>query len=107
MYSLGIPPEIFGLSALDEKNLEFIDEASRGFRTDMKDALKFLNPDNLRILPDKTKEKIEKVLGFFDYEADEKHKKITSIIFDDFKKNNTAALTENIERAAAMRNFLG
>lgn len=105
LYSLGIPPEIFGLSALNEKEWEFVMEKSF-MEKDLRDALKYLNKDNLKLLPEKLKESYEKVLSQVEFETDEKHKKITSFVIDDFKKNSST-LSENIERAAAIRNFLG
>ncbi len=50
---------------------------------------------------------INKVLQKFDFEVDKKHEKITNFILEGFKKNQTEALVENIERAASLRNFLG
>ena len=107
LYSLGIPPELFGLSALNDKDYEFIEDVTSSFRTDMKDALQYVNRDNLRILPEKMQNDINKVLKNFDFEIDKKHEKITNFILEGFKKNQTEALVENIERAASLRNFLG
>ncbi len=106
LYSLGIPPELFGLNALDEKEWEFIFE-NTGVEKDIKDALLFLNKDNLSILPKDIQKELMSVINNFNVEPDLKHKKITSIIFNDYKKNNLIALSENIERAASIRNFLG
>ena len=105
LYSLGIPPEIFGLDVLDEKDWDFI-LANTGVEKDIKDSLQFLNKDNLKILPEEIKKSYEKTIKRFEYEENPKHKKITSFILDDFKKNSPT-LTENIERAATIRNFLG
>lgn len=107
LYSLGIPPELLGLSALNDKDYEFIEDVTSSFRTDMKDALQYVNRDNLRILPEKMQKDINKVLENFDFEIDRKHEKITNFILEGFKKNQTEALVENIERAASLRNFLG
>ncbi len=107
LYSLGIPPELFGLSSLTEKDFDFIEDVTESFREDMNDALKYVNKDNLEILPEKIKKDVNKVLERYDYEVDIKHKKITSFILDEYKKNKTDSLIENIERAAASRNFLG
>jgi len=52
LYSIGIPPEILGLNALDEKDLEFIGEVYVNFEEDLRDALKYFNPDTL-FLPKK------------------------------------------------------
>ncbi len=42
-----------------------------------------------------------------DYEVNEKHKKVTSIILEDLKRKDYRLLTENITRAGFIRGFLG
>ena len=106
LYSLGLPPELLGLSSLSEKNWEFIEE-NTGIEQDFLDALKYYNKDNLGILPEDVQEDIKVVAKRFDYDTDKKHKKVTGFIYNDFKKNNLMGLSENIERAASLRNFLG
>ncbi|HIP99560.1 TPA: phosphoenolpyruvate carboxylase, partial [Candidatus Bipolaricaulota bacterium] len=51
MYSLGIPPEILGFSALDSSDLAFVRTTYRKLERDMADALRYLNEDNLPYLP--------------------------------------------------------
>ncbi|ARM77028.1 phosphoenolpyruvate carboxylase [Acidianus manzaensis] len=53
MYSLGIPPEIIGISSLsDLKNEEwdFLNENYRGLRFDLQQSAKFINADGLEII---------------------------------------------------------
>jgi phosphoenolpyruvate carboxylase len=106
LYSLGIPPELLGLNALSEKDMDFVRDTSKGFDSDMEDALRFLNKDNLKILPEKMQADIMKTIKGFKYETDRAHKKITSIILDEFR-NNKPTLAEDIQRAASIRKFLG
>lgn len=105
LYSLGLPPELFGMNTLDEKEWEFILE-NTGIETDMQDALQFFNEENLSLLPQKIADDYKKIAKRFEYIANTSHKKITKFIVNDFKKNNQT-LSENIERAASIRNFLG
>ena len=42
-----------------------------------------------------------------EYEENTKHKKVTSIILEDFKKKDYRLLAENITRAGFIRGFLG
>ena len=53
------------------------------------------------------KKKVISLISNFEFEVDEKHKKITGIILDDLKKKNTEIIAENIERAGSVRSFLG
>ena len=107
LYSLGIPPEVLGLSALTSKEREYILSIYPSFYEDLKDSLRFLNKENFKILAKDLFEKIQDVLKIADYEENPKHKKITSIILKDFKSGNTPMLQENIIRAGFIRGFLG
>ena len=50
---------------------------------------------------------MEKVKGIVDYDVNEKHKKVTSIILEDMKRKDHKLLSENITRAGCIRGFLG
>ncbi|PIN70530.1 phosphoenolpyruvate carboxylase [Candidatus Woesearchaeota archaeon CG11_big_fil_rev_8_21_14_0_20_43_8] len=107
LYSLGLPPELLGLSTASEKELDFIRDVSPSFNQDMTDSLQFLNRENLSFFPPEIVKDIERLTAQFDPSIDRAHQKITSIILEDYKKNNTVALSENISRAASIRGFLG
>ena len=107
LYSYGLPPEIIGLNALEEKDMDYIREIYANFDNDLRDSLKYLNEDNLHIFPHEIIEKIGKIKSMINYEADAKHKKVTSIILEDLKKKDYRLLTENITRAGFIRGFLG
>lgn len=106
LYSLGLPPEILGLSALTEKDMDSIAQCYKNFESDMKDALKYVNKDNFRFFPHALIKEVEKALEMFDIETDENHKKVTGIILDDYGKKSPS-LEENITRAGSVRGFLG
>ncbi|RMF06054.1 phosphoenolpyruvate carboxylase [Candidatus Woesearchaeota archaeon] len=107
LYSLGIPPELLGLSALSEKDVEIILDSYKNFYFDHETAVRYFNRENLRILPPSLRKSVEKAASLFDSEPDEKHTKITSIIAKDYSKKNFAPMEENITRAATLRKFLG
>ncbi|HLC60679.1 MAG TPA: phosphoenolpyruvate carboxylase [Candidatus Nanoarchaeia archaeon] len=107
LYSYGLPPEIIGLNALEEKDMDYIKDIYANFDNDLRDSLQYLNEDNLHIFPNEIVEKINKIKKMVDYEVNEKHKKVTSIILDDLKKKDYRLLTENITRAGFIRGFLG
>ncbi len=106
LYSLGLPPEILGLSVLNEKDIESILRNYKNFESDTKDALRYLNKDNLSFFPAAVAKEAEKVAKMFDTETDEKHKKVTGIIMEDYSRKKPS-LEENIVRAGAIRGFLG
>jgi phosphoenolpyruvate carboxylase len=107
LYSYGLPPEIIGLNALEEKDTDYIKDIYPNFENDLRDSLKYLNEDNLHIFPHEIVEKIGKIKNMADYEVDEKHKKVTSIILEDLKRKDHRLLAENITRAGFIRGFLG
>ena len=104
LYSIGLPPEILGLNALNENDIQFIREVYLNFEEDLADALRYLNPDT-PFLPRNLKTIIRDFLK--DSQPDEEHREITSQIIESLKENKTEDLTEYILRAASIRKFLG
>ncbi|MEA3343758.1 MAG: phosphoenolpyruvate carboxylase [archaeon] len=107
LYSIGIPPETLGLSALSAKDIEAVREAYPDFDGDMKDSLRYLNKDNMKYIPAPVRKSVEYAASIVDFEVDTDHRKLTSIIMDDFSKGQTEALLEDITKAAWIRRFLG
>jgi phosphoenolpyruvate carboxylase len=104
-YSIGIPPEILGLDALDERDLDYLRQVSPHFDDSMKDALRYMNPDSMKLLPLKVKMSVDN-LGL-DYEVDEVHNQITTQVLDNIKNSSGKGLEEFVLRAANQRGFLG
>jgi phosphoenolpyruvate carboxylase len=71
----------------------------------MRDALRFLNPDSLRLLPEKVKKAVDR-LGL-DYEIDESHRRTTAYILENVHNSTGKGLEESILQAANARGFLG
>ncbi|ASJ04869.1 phosphoenolpyruvate carboxylase [Thermococcus barossii] len=97
LYSLGIPPELLGLSALSEGELEFLGEHYLGLYRDIEFAFRYFNPKVaerfpfLRPLAEMAR----------NYERDERHLEITSRILAGELSG------ELIVEAAGIRGFLG
>lgn len=107
MYSYGLPPELLGLNALDEKDLDYLKDVYPNFTADLKDAFQYLNKDNLAAFPKEIESAVEEVCKRFSFDIDERHKKVTSIILEDLKRKDHKVLSENITRAGFIRGFLG
>ncbi len=108
MYSLGIPPEILGLSALSTADLKFVRSVYKKFDRDIQDALRFLNENNLKHLPQVLDEEISAALRLFPYEPNEEHREVTKDIMAALQTGTREfALPEKIAKAAACRRFLG
>lgn len=104
LYSLGLPPEILGLNALDEDDIRFIKKAYVNFEDDLRDSLRYLNPDTAYLLRE-----IKAVVGNFgvDLKIDGEHKEITDYVARLFNEDGTGDLRECVLRAASLRGFLG
>ena len=104
LYSIGLPPEILGLNALNEDDIQFIKKVYTHFEDDLKDALKYFNPDT-EFLPKGLKVTVERFSA--DVKIDMEHKELTDYALKLLKKNETRDLRECILRAANLRKFLG
>jgi phosphoenolpyruvate carboxylase len=105
LYSIGLPPEILGLNALTERDIEYLQDAYVNFENDVKEALKYYNPSVTKILPHALVKRLR--LDLFDYEIEEEHAYITTQIIQALKKNRLENIEKDIVEAAWMRKFLG
>lgn len=106
-YSIGVPPELLGLSALTEKEFDSLHDHYIKIDEDLLDSARFLNKTNLGRMPKNVREGISKVLGWLDYEADQEYADITTRVYDNLKAGKHSFLMEGIRAAAWKRNFLG
>lgn len=104
LYSLGVPPEVLGMNALDRRDLRSVKEVYLNFEEDMQDSLRYLNPDS-PFLPAELKRKLKSHMTDVDY--DEEHKQVTDHIIKSLKEGKTGDLEEYVLRAASLRRFLG
>ncbi len=107
LYSLGIPPEILGLSALSANEIDKLREIYVNIDDDMKDSLRYLNKNNLEKLPASISQGISNAAAHFNAEKDLEYLEITSEIFSSLHSGKTAMLPELMLKAAWKRNFLG
>ncbi|MFA5332831.1 MAG: phosphoenolpyruvate carboxylase [Methanoregula sp.] len=103
LYSLGLPPEILGLSALDADDLTFVRDVYVNFDQDLADAVRYLNPDSPYLSPSMASA-VERISGCA---PDDEHKEITDCILETIREGRDKDLPENILRAAQVRRFLG
>jgi len=105
LYSLGFPPELLGLDALTAQDLEYIRDIYAGFDTDMQDALRLLNKDNLHLFPLDVVKHLP--LDIVPYETDQEHKEATDLVAASLGKETAPVIEEHVVRAAMVRRFLG
>ncbi len=104
MYSIGFPPEILGIDALSKDDFAYVKTIYKNFEKDLRDALKFYNPDSPYI-PQSIRIKLKELIG--DFEVDESHRNITRCILRALTENREEHIGELILNAASLRKFLG
>jgi phosphoenolpyruvate carboxylase len=104
MCSMGLPPAILGINSLSQEEYDFILTQYINFEEDLKDSLKFYNPDQ-SFIPEVINSKLKELA--IDYEMDEVHKSITDYIIDSLRKNKTEDLSQQVLLAANRRKYLG
>jgi len=105
LYSIGIPPEILGLNALNEHDIDFIHDTWIHFEKDLGDALRYANPNSLYMLPDDLQARVRELLDRFP--MDQEHARITSEVLDSLNARNPSGIGEGVLDAARIRRFLG
>jgi len=102
--SMGLPPALLGLNALTQKDYDFILTQYINFEEDLRDALKYFNPEQ-PFVPKSVIMKLKELA--IDYETNEEHKKVTDYIIDSLRHNKTEDLSVKILMAANQRRYLG
>ena len=107
LYSLGLPPEILGLSALNEKEFEEMHDVYVKLDEDLQDSSKYLSNKNLELMPKEIQDGVKKVMAHIDYEENTEYTEVCEKIFAQIRKGQEITVREEIKRAAWMRKFLG
>ena len=104
LYSLGVPPELLGLSALSAGDLADVREAYRGFDLDMCRALTFADLSS-PFMPAEVRAAVERAgIGF---EPSDPHREASARISAAVAGGDASGLGEDVLRAAMVRRFLG
>ncbi len=104
-YSIGLPPEVLGLSVLSREDLRCLKDMHVNFPFDMQTAMSFFNEDVLDLLTDEVRASLK--LDWGDFSANLEHKAVTSRIIRALKSGDNANLESMLVEAAHIRKFLG
>ncbi|MFA5077809.1 MAG: phosphoenolpyruvate carboxylase [Candidatus Micrarchaeia archaeon] len=107
LYSIGIPPELLGLSALSGKEWDELHGLYAKLDEDLKDAGEYLNKKNLERMPKIIRGGVGAVLERAGCESDDGCEEITSRIYANYLKGKSAQIAEDVKSAAWKRGFLG
>ncbi|MDD5317947.1 MAG: phosphoenolpyruvate carboxylase [Candidatus ainarchaeum sp.] len=104
LYSVGLPPELLGVSALSDADMDVVRDAYPGVDADLSDALEYFNPET-GFAPEGIAGKVAELS--LDFAKSEEHAEITSRIAGALRRNEVEGVTHNVLRAASIRRFLG
>ncbi len=104
LYSLGMPPELLGLSAFTKTTYNRAREIYEFFEEDLRDALRGLNPDSPYV-PKGLLAKLDE-LGI-GYEIDKHQKQVSDQILKSLEDGKTERVQELVLLAGQARRFLG
>lgn len=104
LYSVGVPPELLGLSALTTADLAFVRGTYRHFDSDLEDALRFADLES-PYMPREVRSAVEKLglAASVDGEHREMVRQISRLTLDEQKES----VADLVVRAASLRRFLG
>ena len=108
MYSLGLPPEILGLSALDADDRTWLRERAPALIEEIGDALRFYDDRALELIPAEMSRDIGHAICHFEVgPRDQAHADITGRVRTALRDGAPERIDELILNAAAIRGFLG
>ena len=107
LYSIGLPPEILGMSALEENDIDKIKSCYANIEYDITEALRYLNRENLGLFPESIRKKVLKTIKMFNYVENPEHYEATTKVAEAIRHNDHQAMNEWILKAAQVRKFLG
>ncbi len=103
LYSIGLPPEVIGFSAVTDRIYEVLCESIPSFEMQMESVIKFLNKNSLKLIP--LEDDVNNLLQYFDFEPDHDYTPLTEKVMETLSRQN--GIQDAIIQAAKHRKFLG
>lgn len=109
LYSVGVPPELLGLSGLKPYDIKLIQDYYPNFLEDLKAAVAYFDFQALSILPPRVAEDLRKTVRLLklDVGTDLIHQSLVRALRNLLDKNDERNLPDLITQAARERRFLG
>ena len=104
LYSIGAPPELLGLTALDDGDWAFVREVYPSVEEDLRAALRYTNE---RQVKEMLGDDYLRLVGRFTDEIDRVHEGLTSAIRAGIDYGSRVSLSHYVTEAAQLRRFLG
>ena len=104
LYSIGIPPELLSLTALDADDTAYLKEVYPSLEEDLATALRYANQ---YMVKDLLGDEYLKLSAKYTNDVDRVHEGLTSAIWAALDRDNTVNISHYVEEAGALRRFLG
>ena len=104
LYSIGVPPELLGLGALNADDMAYVREVYPSFDHDMATALRYANEARVREVLGDDYARLARQLGG---DVDGVHEGLTSAIWATIGRASSVNVPHYIAEAAQLRRFLG
>ncbi len=104
LYSIGVPPELLGLAALDQEDLAYLREIYPSFTEDLATALRYANETRVNQL---LGDNYRRLLVRFTEEIDRIHEGLTTAVWASLEQGATGRVSQYIAEAGELRHFLG
>ena len=104
LYSVGVPPELLGLTALNQDDLAYVREVYPSLDADLRVALQYTNERHVKEL---LGEEYVHVMRQFAEDIDRVHEGLTGAIWAGMGHDGKVNIRHYIEEAAHLRHFLG
>lgn len=104
LYSVGLPPELLGLDALTDRDVQMLGSIAPNLAGQIALAARYLNPGT-GLVPDGITQALDR-LGI-DVDPDPEHRAITTQIAERVRDGDQQPLGDGVVRAARLRRFLG
>jgi phosphoenolpyruvate carboxylase len=109
LYSIGLPPEVLGLAALNAADWDVLDAVVPTWRSELADAVQYLDPDVLGTVDPLVRESAEVALRCVEQSGPPStaHREVAHRLRADFARGATQEAGDLVLRAASYRGFLG
>ncbi len=104
LYSIGVPPELLGLAALDQSDFAYLREIYPSMEEDLAAALRYANETRVNQL---LGDDYRRLLVRFTREIDRVHEGLTTAVWASLRQGADGRTTHYIEEAGRERHFLG
>jgi phosphoenolpyruvate carboxylase len=109
LYSIGLPPELLGISALKPSEIKMIHEFYPNFTEDLTEALACFDPESLKMIPPSIADEVRRSIRLVGDHVKPNliHQSLVRAVRRSLEKKETDGISDLITQAGRERKFLG